>query len=69
MSNVEWLTTQEVATLIGCSTSSLNQWAHRGKGPPYYQAYPGACRRYRRDEIEAWLEASRRSPAQQPAQG
>ncbi len=42
--------------------STLDQWAYLGKGPAYIKI--GRHRRYRREDIEAWLDANRHGQAE-----
>lgn len=37
--------------------ATLNQWAHRGIGPRYIKV--GRHRRYRPEDVEAWLDRQR----------
>jgi excisionase family DNA binding protein len=53
------LTTKEVARLTGLSTSTFEKarLKSRGNGLSWYKI--GGCIRYRRSEVEAWLESGR----------
>ncbi|MCR9096296.1 MAG: helix-turn-helix domain-containing protein [bacterium] len=52
---LEMLTTGEVATLLKVHQVSLKQWrGRRGTGPPYVRI--GRSIRYRRRDVEAWME-------------
>jgi excisionase family DNA binding protein len=57
----EWMTSKEVAALVGVTAPTVRSWKHRGSGPPCYVVV-GAVR-YRRSEVEAWLEAQRLEPS------
>lgn len=53
------LTEAEVARLLGLSPRTLRRWRHANRsGPPF--VYIGGRVRYRRDELEAWLESQPR---------
>jgi excisionase family DNA binding protein len=53
------LTTKEVARITGLSTSTFEKarLKSRGNGLPWYKI--GGCIRYRRSEVEAWLDSGR----------
>jgi hypothetical protein len=58
MSDVEALLTEsELSREIKISPITLQQWRHRGEGPPFFKL--GRAVRYRRADVTAWL-ASRR---------
>jgi excisionase family DNA binding protein len=48
------LTVEEVAELLRVPVATLHQWRHKGTGPRSYRV--GRYVRYRRDDLEAWLE-------------
>jgi excisionase family DNA binding protein len=52
------LSTQELAEETGVPERTLSQWAYMGRGPAYLKI--GKHRRYRREDVDAWLEAQRR---------
>ena len=47
-----WLTTEEVAQMLGISPHTLRGWRRRGYGPPYRQL--SRIVRYERGEVEQW---------------
>ena len=49
------LTISEVADLLGVPIATIYRWRHVGDGPPGYRI--GRHVRYRRDDIEAWIES------------
>ena len=51
----EMLTTGEVATWIRVSQSTLCRWRQQHIGPRVTWLSP-TCPRYRRDDVEKWLE-------------
>lgn len=55
-----WLTSKEVAALAGVTPATVRSWVHRGYGPPYFRVVRSI--RYKRAEVEAWLEAGRHEP-------
>ena len=48
------LDTHEVAAWLGLSPNTLRYWRHVHRGPPSLTV--GAAVRYRRDDVERWLE-------------
>lgn len=55
--NLRLLTDVDVSDMTGFSITTLQQWRHRKMGPPYLKL--GGAVRYRREDIELWLERSR----------
>jgi predicted DNA-binding transcriptional regulator AlpA len=51
----ELLTEQDLAAELKMKPPSLADWRHRGKGPTYIKL--GQLVRYRRSDVEDWLEA------------
>lgn len=51
------------ADYLAVPLATLDQWAYRGVGPKFYKV--GKYRRYRKRDIDAWLEVQAREP--QPA--
>lgn len=49
------LTPREAAELLAVAERTLADWRYRGTGPSYV-AYSGRCIRYRRDDLDAWVE-------------
>ena len=45
----------EAARIIGIAPITLRQWRSHGKGPKYLRI-GGKCVRYRRSDIESWLD-------------
>jgi excisionase family DNA binding protein len=52
---MELLNTQEVAARLGVQPRTLDQWSHRGEGPPFRKV--GRFRRYDADELAAWVRS------------
>lgn len=48
------LDSNELARELNVSIRTLDQWAYLGKGPAYLKL--GKHRRYRREDIDAWLD-------------
>jgi excisionase family DNA binding protein len=48
------LSRRDVSAYLGVPRKTLDAWASRGEGPPYLRI--GKHARYRRDELEAWLD-------------
>lgn len=51
------LSESEVSKLTGLGVTTLQQWRVRKMGPPYHKL--GGAVRYRREDIDLWLERSR----------
>ena len=51
----------EAARYLGVSEAALRLWRSRGEGPRYFRA-GGKLVRYRRLEIDAWIEARLSTP-------
>lgn len=51
------LTAAEVADLLGVSPGTILDWHEAEKGPPAFKI--GRAVRFRREEVEAWLETKR----------
>jgi len=49
------LTINEVADLLGIPVATIYRWRHIGDGPPGYRI--GRHVRFRRAEVEAWIES------------
>ena len=49
------LTINEVADLLGVPVATIYRWRHVGDGPPGYRI--GRHVRYRRLDVETWLES------------
>lgn len=43
----------EVAALLGVEPRTLDNWAHRGEGPPFVKI--GGLRRYDPVDLRAWV--------------
>ena len=59
--------TVEAAFLLGLSPRTLEALRLRGGGPPYIQVTPKAVR-YRRRDLDAWLDARQRKSTSDPIQ-
>ena len=55
------LTREEVADYLGVPRRTLDSWAYRGGGPPFFKV--GRHTRYRIEDIVAWLEDRRQEVA------
>jgi predicted DNA-binding transcriptional regulator AlpA len=53
------LTVRETAEILRCSVHSLNKWRLTGAGPRF--VYVGSRVRYRRSDIEAFIDRSTRA--------
>src|SRR5215218_5805888 len=55
-SDPEWLTLGQAAKYLGVAQSTIRKWSDQGRLPAFYT--PGGHRRYRRGDLEAFLERS-----------
>jgi excisionase family DNA binding protein len=62
--DTEWLTLGQAARFLGVAQSTLRKWSDVGRVPAFYT--PGGHRRYRRGDLDAFLE---RSGPGKPARG
>lgn len=58
----EMLTTAQVAPMIGYTHGSLIKLRQRGGGPKFYRLGYKTVR-YRREDVEAWIESRREDVA------
>ena len=56
------LTVEEVAEWLGVPVGTIYAWRYRSAGPASYKV--GRHVRFRRDDVESWLEDQRCEPAQ-----
>jgi excisionase family DNA binding protein len=54
----EWLTTEQAASYLQVATVTMETWRARRQGPPF--AKVGRTIRYRRADLDSWLEQNRR---------
>ena len=52
----EWLTLGQAATFLGVAQSTIRKWSDSGRVRAFYT--PGGHRRFRRSDLEAFVEAS-----------
>jgi excisionase family DNA binding protein len=52
----EWLTLGQAARFLGVAQSTIRKWSDQGRVPAFYT--PGGHRRYRRPDLERFLERS-----------
>jgi len=58
----KWMfNSRQAAAYLGCSESVLRLWRSQGQGPRYFRA--GKLIRYRRADLDAWIEARLCEPA------
>src|ERR671925_2174558 len=55
-SEPDWLTLGQAAKYLGVAQSTIRKWSDDGKLPAFYT--PGGHRRYRRADLDAFLERS-----------
>jgi len=61
----EWLTLGQAARFLGVAQSTIRKWSDNGRVPAFYT--PGGHRRYRRSDLEAFLDRS--GPGGRPRSG
>ena len=61
----EWLTLGQAARFLGVAQSTIRKWSDQGRVPAFYT--PGGHRRYRRSDLEAFLDRS--GPGGRPKSG
>jgi excisionase family DNA binding protein len=52
----DWLTLGQAAKFLGVAQSTIRKWSDQGRVPAFYT--PGGHRRYRRHDLETFLERS-----------
>ena len=52
----EWLTLGQAARFLGVAQSTIRKWSDNGRVPAFYT--PGGHRRYRRSDLETFLDRS-----------
>ena len=52
----EWLTLGQAARFLGVAQSTIRKWSDQGRVPAFYT--PGGHRRYRRTDLETFLDRS-----------
>ena len=52
----DWLTLGQAARFLGVAQSTIRKWSDQGRVPAFYT--PGGHRRYRRGDLESFLERS-----------
>ena len=55
-SDPEWLTLGQAAKYLGVAQSTIRKWSDQGRVPAFYT--PGGHRRYRRRDLDVFLERS-----------
>ena len=61
----EWLTLGQAARFLGVAQSTIRKWSDAGRVPAFYT--PGGHRRYRRSDLETFLDRS--GPGGRPKSG
>src|SRR5215813_9230887 len=52
----EWLTLGQAARFLGVAQSTIRKWSDQGRVPAFYT--PGGHRRFRRGDLEAFIDQS-----------
>jgi excisionase family DNA binding protein len=60
----EWLTLGQAARFLGVAQSTIRKWSDQGRVPAFYT--PGGHRRYRRGDLDNFLERSGPSGGSRP---
>jgi excisionase family DNA binding protein len=60
----DWLTLGQAAKYLGVAQSTIRKWSDHGRVPAFYT--PGGHRRYRRGDLDTFLERSGPSSAEGP---
>ena len=55
-SDPDWLTLGQAAKYLGVAQSTIRKWSDQGRVPAFYT--PGGHRRYRRSDLDKFLESS-----------
>src|SRR3954464_4987113 len=63
-SDTEWMTLGQAAKYLGVAQSTIRKWSDLGRVPTFYT--PGGHRRYRRRDLDAFLERSGPSASSGP---
>jgi excisionase family DNA binding protein len=63
MTDQDFLTTAEVASLLRVPSETVRFWRHVGKGPRSFKIPGGRRVLYAREDVEAWLAAARAARA------
>src|ERR687888_1943267 len=63
-SATDWLTLGQAAKYLGVAQSTIRKWSDLGRVPAFYT--PGGHRRYRRADLDAFLDSS--GPSATPAE-
>ena len=63
--DTEWLTLGQAARFLGVAQSTIRKWSDQGRVPAFYT--PGGHRRYRRSDLESFLDRS--GPGGRPKSG
>jgi len=61
----EWLSLSEAAIMLGVHPSTVRLWSDKGILPVHRTS--GKHRRYRRSEVELWMQTSREKHSMEPA--
>ncbi|MFF4907194.1 helix-turn-helix transcriptional regulator [Streptomyces sp. NPDC001260] len=61
MASDKLLSSEDLADYLGVPVATIHQWSHRGIGPQPLKI--GKYIRYRRVEVEAWLDSRRKEVA------
>lgn len=54
------MSSKGASAYVGCSEASLRLWRSKGQGPRYFRA--GKLVRYRKTDLDSWIEARLNEP-------
>jgi excisionase family DNA binding protein len=60
MEQINAFNPKQAAKYVGVTEATLRSWRSRGEGPRYFRA--GKLIRYRRSDLDAWIEARLSEP-------
>src|SRR6186713_895043 len=64
LGEADWLTLGQAARYLGVAQSTIRKWSDTGRVRAFYT--PGRHRRYRRDDLDAFLQSSGPGPSEGP---
>ena len=62
MSDIQLLTTSDIAQMFGVTEHTVREWRKKGEGPPWIKL-PSNTYRYPRTDLEQWLAQNREQQA------
>tara|TARA_R100000808_G_scaffold17177_2_gene38155 strand:- start:177 stop:389 length:213 start_codon:yes stop_codon:yes gene_type:complete len=59
------MASRDAASYLGVTHNTLKTWRRTGEGPVFYR-YSSRCIRYRRADLDAWIESQSASTVEAP---